>query len=106
MKYIQDHFKTKIELMERSYFGYLFEFKEFLENNEYDSNLYIVNTFSYLSWREIELIASGKKYVEDGEDYTVKQLQELCHTQLPDGNTILHMTANRETIITELLYRL
>ena len=51
------HYKSKIEMIDRSFFGYFFQQHETLGVNPSVRNeLYIVSTFSFYYWRLLELI--------------------------------------------------
>lgn len=56
MKYIQTHFKLKIEFSERSNSGYIFFTKNFLGDKAYSTEIYLVNAYSFYQWRTLQLI--------------------------------------------------
>lgn len=56
MKYIQIHFKQKIELAYRMYQGYIFTTKDFTDPRSYQTEINIVNTFNFYQWRALTLI--------------------------------------------------
>jgi hypothetical protein len=88
MKYIQNHFKSKIELMPRMYTGYFYQSKGFMSSKDsYQTELYVVNTFSYYQWRTISLMKRSRLLVED---LSKGQLRALSYAQLPNGRTLLH----------------
>ena len=65
MKYIQNHFKTKFELMPRMYTGYIFQSKDYISDEEYQTSIHIVNTFSFYQWRSMTLLKKARLLVED-----------------------------------------
>eukprot|EP00347_Sterkiella_histriomuscorum_P012361 403368887 len=96
MKYLQIHFKQKIELVYRMYQGYIFTSKDFIDNRSYQTDIHIVNTYNFYQWRALNLIKNQRLIVND---ISKKQLQNLSFTQLPNGKTLMHMIKrNQESI--------
>ena len=47
--------------------------------------MYIVNSFTFFHWR---ILFEKRLYIED---FSQDLLEELCFTQLPNGDTLLHI---------------
>lgn len=59
IKIIQCHYKSKLELAERSYNGYYFSLNELAEGKS-STELYIISTYSYYDWRTLSQIKNKK----------------------------------------------
>ena len=76
LKYLQNHFKTKVELMPRMQIGYLFKSKEFNGPENFETCIYLVKTFSFYQWRQLSLLKRSRIIVED---LSKDQLKSLCY---------------------------
>jgi hypothetical protein len=65
MRYIQNHFKTKIELGKHLYTGCIYQSRDYLGKGYHQTGVYLVNTYSYYQWRSIALLKSQRMLVDD-----------------------------------------
>mmetsp|Transcript_6962 Transcript_6962/g.5218 ORF Transcript_6962/g.5218 Transcript_6962/m.5218 type:complete len:112 (+) Transcript_6962:890-1225(+) len=56
MKFIQHSLKSRFQLLPRSCYGYIYQSKEFLPNYQYQTGIYLVNTFNFFQWRTLDLV--------------------------------------------------
>lgn len=99
MKYIQHRYKTKIELLPLMHTGYILRTRDFLGPDSLDTQVYLVNSFSFYQWRQLSLLKRSRILIED---FSQKQLRSLCFTQTPSGKTILHQFKRNQDSIRQL----
>lgn len=76
MRYLQNHYKTKIEFQRELYTGYLFQARDYLGYDYQQTGVYIVNTFSYYQWRTLTLLKQQRLLIED---FSKNQLRALSY---------------------------
>jgi len=84
------------------YFGYIFRAHENLHEEAYQTEIYLVSSFTFYHWRLLNMIANKKVSIASIPKLT---LQELCFTQLPDGSTLLHMINNNSDLVNEVFVK-
>jgi hypothetical protein len=68
MKFLQNRFKSKFELQSKMYTGCIFLSRDFLctsSDQHHQTDLYIVNSFSYYQWRTMHLLKRARILLED-----------------------------------------
>mmetsp|Transcript_21741 Transcript_21741/g.20860 ORF Transcript_21741/g.20860 Transcript_21741/m.20860 type:complete len:216 (+) Transcript_21741:360-1007(+) len=103
MKFLQNTFKTKLNLMRKSCYGYIFQSKEFVEGF-YETPLYIVNTFNYFTWRTLDML---QKVTNPTTISTIpiQHLQDICYILLPSGETLFNKISTNLPEVEELYQR-
>lgn len=93
IRFVQNKFKQKIEITDRSYFGYVFQSLEF-KQELWTTSVNTVQTFSFFEWRAMDMIDSRQiTFV----DLPVDKLKELSFAQLPSGKTLMHLVAENKS---------
>ena len=98
MKIISCHYKSKIELDERSIFGYYLTQKSLM--GKICTQLYVTSSFTFYHWRILSLIENGKL---TAVNLSPKTIQDLSYSQLADGKTLLHLLYTKKEAI-EYIY--
>mmetsp|Transcript_21733 Transcript_21733/g.20844 ORF Transcript_21733/g.20844 Transcript_21733/m.20844 type:complete len:207 (+) Transcript_21733:544-1164(+) len=104
MKFLQCQFKTKMGLMDKSQYGYIFQSKEFVED-WYDTSIHIVNTFNYFTWRFMDLLEKVSSETTIAT-IPIEVLHNICYTQLPTGETIFHKISANFAEVEDLFERI
>jgi hypothetical protein len=68
MKFLQNRFKSKFEILPKMYTGCIFRSRDYLSAKSdqfHQTDLLIVNTFSYYQWRSMHLLKRARILLED-----------------------------------------
>jgi len=84
--------------MPEQQFGYIFQSKRD-ENDIRDTSVRIVNTFNFFYWRLMKLM---KKNILDLSTRSTAKVQDLAYTQIPNGQTYLHLIMKNEKRVKEM----
>mmetsp|Transcript_23093 Transcript_23093/g.22503 ORF Transcript_23093/g.22503 Transcript_23093/m.22503 type:complete len:358 (+) Transcript_23093:178-1251(+) len=101
MRYIQINYKNKIQMMPKQQFGYIYQNKRD-EMDIRDTSVRVVNTFNFFYWRLMGLL---KKKVYHLDEISTEHIQELSYTQIPNGQTYLHLIMKNENLVKEMFER-
>mmetsp|Transcript_18836 Transcript_18836/g.13657 ORF Transcript_18836/g.13657 Transcript_18836/m.13657 type:complete len:171 (-) Transcript_18836:1867-2379(-) len=103
MKFLQNTFKSQIGLVKQSNYGYIYQSKEFFQD-QYITSIYIVNTFNFFLWRVLDHIEM--QHNSSISQLPLSTLQQACYTVLPNGQTILSKISKNMQEVQNLFQRL